>query len=79
MLEDVRADVNPATGQANVRTCHSTLKQVGKFAQSCDYFSGSFGKFHYAIDASAKVLHLYKGSEQEWEASSLTTLAVTEE
>jgi len=27
MLEDTGADVNPATGQANVRTCQSSLVQ----------------------------------------------------
>ena len=63
MLEDVKSDVNVATGAANVRACSSTLTQVAKFANSCDVLVRSFDNHHYAIDAAKKYLHLYKEKE----------------
>lgn len=63
MLEDAKSDVNPATGQANVRICQSSLAQVAKFANSCDFLTRSFENNHYAIDASKKYLHLYQAKE----------------
>ena len=67
MLEDTTADVNPQTGQANVRTCFKSLVLPSKFASSCDFYYRSFDGYHYAIDASQKFLHMYKEREQEWE------------
>lgn len=71
MLEDAKSDVNPATGQANVRTCQSSLVKEAKFANSCDFLVRSFDNHHYAIDASKKFLHMYKEKEQEWSGVSL--------
>ena len=79
MLEDARADVNPSTGEATVRTCQSSLVQASRFASSCDFYSRSFDNFHYAIDAATKFLHMYKEREQEWEGQPLSELGIVDE
>jgi len=79
MIEDARADVNPMTQQANVRTCQSHLQQQGRFANSCDFITRSFGNYHYVMDCNLKYLHMYKEREQEWESLPLTELGITDE
>lgn len=79
MLEDARADVNPSTGEATVRTCQSSLVQTARFASSCDFYARSYENFHYAIDAAAKFLHMYKDREQDWEGQPLSELGIVDE
>ena len=79
IIEDSRADVNPLTGQANVRTCQASLVQQGRFANCCDFYTRKFGYYHYAIDANLKFLHMYKEREQEWEGQPLSELGVVDE
>ena len=43
------------------------LVQKARFANCVDFYTRSFGQFHYAIDASQKFLHMYKEREQQWE------------
>ena len=79
MLEDARADVNPSTGEATVRTCQSSMVQQSRFANSTDFYARSFDHYHYTIDVAQKFLHMYKERDQVWEGQSLYELGVSDE
>jgi len=59
-----------------VEKTQSNLQVKGNFSKQSDFIARTFGSFIYAIDSSARNLHVYAVKEKIWNYSPLSDLGI---